>query len=121
MSTPITAPEIISWFRNKAEEFNSIADTLERTFAVASAFSPQSKPKPALTKQAVHERLSEKAARVNNLAEEFGVSERDITAFILDESNGLQMGERGWVRIRQNTQPELVTPGASGPEDDDEI
>lgn len=108
--------DMIQWFRAKADEFNGIAESLERTF------NPNGAPNigsPIVTQRATRERkvapvpilvedasiesikraVSVKSYRANALAARFRCSEDEILDLVETEGSGLTVAQRGWIKL----------------------
>jgi hypothetical protein len=102
----ITPQQIVAWFRQQAENFNKMADTVEATFIrqgnlTNGVISPQaSLPKMgSVTIEQIRSRLAKKSARVVHLAHEFNVEETQVRSLINASGSGVKMKERGWLYL----------------------
>jgi hypothetical protein len=101
----ISAPDIITWFRAKAKEFNKIADTLETTFN-ASPYLPaiEAGSKNGIasaTAEDVTAIINEKgAARVKTISEKLNLPARAVQAIITANPHLYEIADRGWIKLK---------------------
>ena len=107
-SERMTPVGIAAWFREKAREFDNIADTLDETFSLSAALEQgvaQGQrdvfPRQNLTeKQRLIGALGGgRSRRIGELSRETGIPEHKIRALATDSDNELVLNERGWVSI----------------------
>jgi len=103
MSNPSLA-EIINDYRQKATEFNIIADTLERDYKVKVP-SPQ-KLTPAagiaeMNAETIKAFIKKKtAARAATIAEEFKSNKEAVSAIIEANPDLFERAEKGWIKVK---------------------
>jgi hypothetical protein len=110
----INPKEIVLWFRSHAARFNEIADFIEQTFGSPEIAaiprrtqfpsSSANNPNGDVNAQQIRTALKHRNMRANKLAAKLGVSEGKILALVKKE-NGIEMAERGWIKLIPNWQP----------------
>jgi hypothetical protein len=104
--------QVVAFFREKAIEFNRIADTVEATFGVieqgtsaAGAGTPrrtilsEATPSP-LTVEAVSGLLILRNMRPKDIADHFNVSREEVALFLMQYRDQFEVGDRGWVTLK---------------------
>jgi hypothetical protein len=115
--------QVVAFFREKAIEFNRIADTVEATFGVIEqsangAYSPRRTllsdvPPSPLTVEAVHELLEKRSMRTKDIADHFKVSREEVAVFLLQHAHLFTVGDRGWVTVFGQTSNQPQSSGAT--------
>ena len=99
--------DVVTWLREQAKTFGNMADTIERTFRIAS---PKMTPNGSLAGSAkampsipqIKHAVSGRAFRPASLAEELNVPVADLLA-VLTEENGFSKGDRGWMTLKEDS------------------
>ena len=129
MSEP-TATQLIEHFRAQARKFEALAQAIEQAAneyhkgsgasmsvnmtgrVVAKATVVPGEP----TVEKLRQYLQAKKARVNDLAQRFATSEAVIRQRVAQPDSGIVMGERGWLKLYQQSQ----TPSEERPSPSEE-
>lgn len=107
MKSDFTPQEVAAWLRERAEKFKEMADYLE-----LSASTPTGNSSTKLTHRGaapilqdgsvtldeIKKYLTEKRARVPDLAKHFRVPTNSITTLLTPDS-GVTVGDRGWLKL----------------------
>jgi hypothetical protein len=109
----LTPTEIVQWFREQAEIFTQMADTVENTFravprtelTVQTTTTPHPNGNTA-TAEKIRQLVSVKAARAASLAKALGTSKAHIRRIVTAEGSGLVLGDRGWIFLTEQTAKE---------------
>lgn len=122
MSEP-TATQLIEHFRAQARKFEQLAQAIEQAAneyhkgsgasmsatatgrVVAKATIGQSE-QPTLDKVRLY--LHKKKARATDLAHHFATSENVIRLIVSMPDSGIVMGERGWLKLREQATEQLA-------------
>lgn len=105
--------QVIQYLRAKAITLNSAADALEGKAVSSQSTEPKVSARPIpvkeqapfnlvsgqATPESIQGYLAKKGARIADLAKHFNCSEATILAIIQDPSSGIEMAERGWLKI----------------------
>lgn len=98
----LTPNQIAQWFRDQAQQFESIAKTVEQTFKASAV---QSQATMALVSPSeIKERLKVSTSRVKSLAAHFSVTPDVIEQAINSPGSGLEIRARGWVYAQEAPQ-----------------
>ena len=107
MNTP-TPSEIIAWFRDKATEFNRIADTLEITFETQPHLGngkrdpSQTQLKKAISVDDIKKIVLDKnSARPASIADELDVDKDDVNEIIDQHPSVFERIGKGWIKIKE--------------------
>ena len=98
--------EIARWFRQKAAEFNAIADNLEQTFKPGGAPLPAAAvasvpPRTTVSFEAVrHFLLTRRAARLQQIADNLGCDLELVRRIVEAHPNELRYSKRGLVKLK---------------------
>jgi hypothetical protein len=102
-NTNITPKDLITWFRVKAEEFNTIAETLQSTFD-----SGNGSPKPPnvvvltpkdLTLDQV-KALAKKPTRASSIGQKLGTTRESVVDVITKHPEAFETIGRGWIKAK---------------------
>lgn len=102
----LSSSQIIQWFRDKAAEFNKVADSLENTFKDGtpnpSSQSGIQKPKsfstPLTTFSVFDFVKAGRAVRPGKIAAHFGVTIEQVQAVISTCPESFERVGRGWIK-----------------------
>jgi hypothetical protein len=122
--------DVISYLRSKAAALIAAADALEGNAPKVNLreglphdtpvrprkmLFPVKKPENfnlvsgQATPEAVRDYVSQKSARVADLARHFNTTENQIKVIVEDPENGLVFAERGWIKIASDALPEGIS------------
>jgi len=104
----LSAIEVVKWLKEQSKVFQHMAGQIEAAFSLGQPVgnTPQLPKLGLVTPQDVRDAISEKSMRVADLAKRFGVHEGQIQQIIDLPENGLNMGNRGWIRLAESKNKE---------------
>ncbi len=109
---PLEPAEIVRWFRQKAAEFNAIADNLEQTFKPDGTPLPVAVGLPAPHRSAVGLEklrqfiLARRAARLREIADHFDCDIEEVRSLVAANPEALRVSPRGLIKVRPSPTPE---------------
>jgi hypothetical protein len=103
--TDLTPPLISAWFRYQAEKFNDVANFVDSTFVSSNQLvGPVTLPLPQaepFDRDTLRAAIKEKNSRVPDLAKRFQLPLHVIREAVKDPDNGIVVGLRGWLKLRE--------------------
>jgi hypothetical protein len=101
----ISTKDVTAWFREKAKEFNAMADSLESTFnsANGSVKSPKG-PHGMMTDvtlEQVKSAVGKKAARAKEIATVLNTTRKRVRAIVDTNPNEFELIGRGWIKNKK--------------------
>jgi len=100
----LTPPMIVAWFREQGKKFNEMADFVEATFAAGMPTAGNGALSVAnyeFSAENVRNVVRKRSHRIDKLAAHFHVPPSHVENMIDDPSNGLYVGQRGWVKVKE--------------------
>lgn len=111
MNHQLSPQQIVAWMRTKATNYNKMADELEADYSATAkggeSPTPQRQtnghnPEP-LTEDRLFEAVQKKSGRVVHYAERLHVSEEEIQRVLNLPNCRVEVGDRGWFKIKDAT------------------
>ncbi len=116
---PLEPAEIVRWFRQKAVEFNAIADNLEQTFKPDGTPLPVAAVLPAPHRSAVGLEelrrfiLTRRAVRLREIADHFDCDIEEVRGLVAAHPESLRVSRRGLIKARPSPVPVALAPATS--------
>ena len=96
MNQDLAPQDVVAWMRQQAKRFTEMADSIERTFQLNGHQQPFD---DQIASRILRVLDDNKARRVNQIAAEIDIAEKDIRRVINDRRATFDVNERGWVTI----------------------